>query len=62
MPYKSAAQRGFFHSPAAAKAGITKADVAKWDTASKGMRHLPEHVQKVSAHKVAHGAKKRKAV
>lgn len=36
MPYKSAKQRNFFHSPGAKKAGITKSIVKKWDKESKG--------------------------
>lgn len=35
MPYVSDKQRRFFHSKGAAKAGITKADVKKWDKESK---------------------------
>jgi hypothetical protein len=42
MPYKSDAQRKFFHTNTAAKAGITPAVVKEFDTASKGMK-LPEH-------------------
>lgn len=41
MPYKSDAQRKFFHSAGAKKAGITAKDVKKWDKESKGM-DLPE--------------------
>jgi hypothetical protein len=41
MPYKSDAQRKFFHSAGAKKAGITKAEVKEFDSASKGMS-LPE--------------------
>lgn len=37
MPYKSEKQRAFFHSKGAEKAGITKADVKKWDKESKGI-------------------------
>lgn len=44
MPYKSDAQRRFFHSKGAAKAGLSKAEVAKWDKESKGQHNLPEHV------------------
>jgi hypothetical protein len=40
-PYKSDAQRKFFHSPGAKKAGITHAEVKEFDSASKGMS-LPE--------------------
>jgi hypothetical protein len=43
MPYKSDAQRKFFHSPGAAKAGISKSDVKKFDKESKGKK-LPEKV------------------
>ena len=46
MPYVSSKQRAFFHSPGAAKAGITKKDVKHWDNASRGQRGLPEHVTK----------------
>lgn len=38
MPYKSDAQRRFFHSAGAAKAGLSPAEVAKWDAESKGMK------------------------
>ena len=41
MPYKSDAQRKFFHSPGAKKAGISKATVDEYDSASKGKK-LPE--------------------
>jgi len=44
MPYKSAAQRRFFHSEGAQEAGLTAADVSKWDAASKG-QHPPERVK-----------------
>lgn len=44
MPYKSDAQRKFFHSAGAKKAGITSKDVKKWDKESKGM-DLPERVK-----------------
>ena len=37
MPYKSEAQRRFFHSEGAKKAGISKAEVKKWDKESKGV-------------------------
>lgn len=40
MPYKSDAQRKFFHSPGAKKAGITQAVVKEFDHASKG-KDLP---------------------
>lgn len=45
MPYKSDAQRKFFHSKGAEKAGITKKDVKKWDKESKG-KDVPEKVKK----------------
>lgn len=45
MPYVSDAQRRFFHSPGAKRAGLTSADVKHWDAASKG-RKLPERVGK----------------
>ena len=41
MPYKSEAQRRFFHSAGAKKAGITSKQVKEYDNASKGKR-LPE--------------------
>lgn len=48
MPYKSDAQRRFFHSPGAAKAGITAAQVAEFDRASKGKK-LPKKVVNVGS-------------
>lgn len=51
MPYKSDAQRRFFHSAGAAKAGITKAEVKEFDQASKGLS-LPERRGPRSAKKV----------
>ena len=45
MPYKSEAQRRFFHSKGAKKAGITKKDVEHWDNASRGKK-LPERKKK----------------
>jgi len=48
MPYRSAMQRRFFHSAGAAKAGITSAEVAEFDSASKGKK-LPEKVKKPKA-------------
>jgi hypothetical protein len=41
MPYKSDAQRRFFHSPGAKKAGISKKTVEEYDNASRG-KELPE--------------------
>lgn len=43
MPYKSDAQRRFFHSPGAKKAGLTDAQIKEYDEASKG-KSLPERV------------------
>jgi hypothetical protein len=48
MPYVSDAQRRFFHSPGAAKAGLTKADVKRWDNESRGQKNLPEHVKRAA--------------
>ena len=45
MPYKSDAQRRFFHSKGAEEAGITKKDVKKWDKESKGKK-TPEKKKK----------------
>ena len=45
MPYKSDAQRKFFHTNTAKKKGITGAVVKEFDKASKGMK-LPEHASK----------------
>lgn len=42
MPYKSDAQRRFFHTSTARKEGITPGMTKEWDEASKGMK-LPEH-------------------
>lgn len=42
MPYKSDAQRRFFHTDTAKKAGITGKEVKEFDQASKGM-DLPDH-------------------
>lgn len=44
MPYKSAAQRRFFHSPGAIKAGIKPKTVKEFDKASKGLE-LPETIE-----------------
>jgi len=46
VPYTSDAQRRFFHSPGAAKAGISPKVVEEFDQASKGMS-LPERKLKV---------------
>ena len=45
MPYRSDAQRRFFHSKGAHKAGITPATVKEWDDASRG-QEVPERVEK----------------
>jgi len=45
MPYKSDAQRKFFHSAGAKKAGLTAKKVAEWDKASMGLK-LPKKVKK----------------
>lgn len=45
MPYVSKAQERFFHSPGAKKAGITTAQIAEYDKASKGKK-LPSRVKK----------------
>jgi hypothetical protein len=44
MPYVSTKQQGFFHSPGAKKAGISKKTVKEFDAASKGMK-LPKTVK-----------------
>ena len=44
MPYKSKAQQAFFHTATAKTKGITPAQVAEFDQASKGMK-LPEKVK-----------------
>jgi len=38
MPYKSDAQRRFFHSAGAKKAGITEKQINEFDAASKKMK------------------------
>ncbi len=45
MPYKSDAQRGFFHANEGKKKGITKKVVDEFDAASKGLK-LPKKVGK----------------
>lgn len=45
MPYKSDAQRRFFHTPTARKAGISAATVKEFDDASRGKK-LPEKIGK----------------
>lgn len=43
-PYRSDSQQAFFHGPGAKKAGITKADIARWDKESKG-KDVPKRVR-----------------
>ena len=50
MPYKSDAQRKFFHSKGASKAGISPADIAEFDAASKGKK-LPAKAPKKASKK-----------
>lgn len=50
MPYKSDAQRRFFHSAGAAKAGISPSQVSEYDQASKGL-DLPARKRKLDAMK-----------
>lgn len=45
MPYVSDAQRRFFHSAGAKRAGISAATVEEYDQASKG-KDLPERKHK----------------
>lgn len=45
MPYKSDAQRRFFHSKGAKKKGITKKMIEEYDDASRGKK-LPERKRK----------------
>lgn len=45
MPFKSDAQRRFFHSEGAKKAGISQQTVKEFDRASKG-KELPERKRK----------------
>ena len=47
MPYKSDAQRKFFHTDTAAKSGITEKEVKEFDQSSKGMK-LPKKAKKMS--------------
>jgi hypothetical protein len=44
VPYKSDAQRKFFHTATAKEAGITSKMVKEYDTASKG-KSLPEKIK-----------------
>ena len=45
MPYKSDAQRRFFHTDTAKRQGISSKTVQEFDQASKGMK-LPRKVSK----------------
>lgn len=45
MPFKSQAQRRFFHSAGARKAGITAKEIKEYNEASKGKK-LPEKAKK----------------
>ena len=47
MPYKSDAQRRFFHTQTAKDKGITTKQVNEFDSASKGMK-LPKYANKFS--------------
>lgn len=49
MPYKSEAQRRFFHTDTAREKGITSKDVAEYDRASAGKK-LPSRVGRKSMH------------
>lgn len=49
MPYKSEAQRKFFHTDTAKRAGISKKTVEEFDKSSKGM-HLPRKKTKAGGH------------
>lgn len=48
MPYKSDAQRRFFHSAGAKAAGISEKTVKEFDKASKGKK-LPEKIGKTKS-------------
>lgn len=58
MPYKSEAQRAFFHTATARKKGISAATVKEFDDASKGMK-LPK---KMPMKKMSHDQKFVKAM
>ncbi len=58
-PYASNAQRKFFHSPGAKRAGITKKDVDKWDKESKGQK-VPVRVSSKTAQGVRSRPHKKK--
>ena len=54
MPYKSEAQRKFFHSKGAKAAGIKRKDVEEFDKASKGKK-LPYRLGKSRLERVMKG-------
>ena len=58
MPYKSDAQRRFFHTDTARKSGITPDMVSEYDSASKGKK-LPEKKSKDSVEGFKRANKKR---
>jgi len=47
MPYKSEAQRRYFHTATARRKGISAATVKEYDQASKGMK-IPDRVSKAA--------------
>lgn len=47
MPYKSDAQRKFFHTDTARKKGISKETISEFDQASKGLK-LPKRKKKAA--------------
>lgn len=54
MPYKSEAQRAFFHSARAKKAGIRPKDVKEFDRVSKGLK-LPKRIGKSRLERILKG-------
>jgi hypothetical protein len=60
MPYKSDAQRRFFHTETARRKGISAATVQEYDAASRG-RSLPKRAKKPLAKRTspAHRAQMR---
>lgn len=54
MPYKSDAQRRFFHTAIARKKGITAATVKEYDEASRG-KSLPERKKRVAKNRIKKG-------
>jgi hypothetical protein len=57
MPYKSEAQRRFFHSKGAKRAGITSAMTKEYDKSSKGL-NLPSVVHDGEHHHMKRAIKK----